>query len=102
MDSMPAPAQEVLEERKAALRAKAAAETADAGADGDDSSKPSWHSKYLEKVAATEAALNFNPAPRTAQPAGAVRHVPAVAPVEESQHEAASPPPRGGELDEMD
>lgn len=108
-DSMPAPSKELLEKRAAAIRAKAA-ENADAGADGGNS-KPSWHSKYLEQVAKTQAGLqaaapgmNFSPAPRTAQPAGAVRSgaAAAAAPAEESQHEAASPSLGAGELDEMD
>jgi len=48
MDAM-APSQELIEKRKAALRAKAA-ETASGAACADAPSVPSWHSKYQEKM----------------------------------------------------
>jgi len=107
MDAMP-PSQDVLEKRKAALRAKAAsseaAKNGDADADDSAGDKPSWHSKYLEQVAKTQARLQpapaakpsiFAPPPRSTEPPTA----PAAA---EPQATAASAPMGAGELDEMD
>jgi len=98
-----APSREAVAKRKAALQSEGQGqdEAAEAG-DG----KASWHSKYLEQMAKTQAKLRtiptkpsvFAPPPRTAAPpADATK-------VEPSSESAAvaSPPVGAGELDEMD
>lgn len=83
-------------------------ETADSEESGD--SKPSWHSKYRDQVAKTQAKLQaaapgnataFKPPPRRPEPAAPVsQEAPAGKP--ESKVGEASPPQGAGELDEMD
>jgi hypothetical protein len=96
MDDIP-PSQPALEQRKAALRSKAAESTE---TDPDDSTKPSWHSKYLEKVAETQSKLQacraqFTPPARVEPPSEPNVSGEAGSAVDCGTGEA-------GELDEMD
>mmetsp|Transcript_39769 Transcript_39769/g.63202 ORF Transcript_39769/g.63202 Transcript_39769/m.63202 type:complete len:568 (+) Transcript_39769:80-1783(+) len=96
MDAVP-PSQPALEQRKAALRSKAA-ESAET--DPDESTKPSWHSKYLEKVAETQSKLQacrsqFTPPARVELPSEPNVSAEVGSAVDCSTGEA-------GELDEMD
>lgn len=90
MDAV-APSQEVLEKRKAALRAQTVETLRAKEAEAEVAEKPSWHSKYKEQVAKTEAKLSAAGPRAVFEPAGR-------RPAEES----ASDPTGGGELDEMD
>lgn len=101
MDAMD-PSPEVLEKRKADLRNNAPEVQA------DNAGKPSWHSKYLEQVAKTQAKLEaaapvhgalFRPPPRRTEPAPSPEPE---AEKPETKVAADSPPQGAGELDEMD
>lgn len=99
MDAV-APSQKELERRKAALNTK----DTETGVPKDD--KPSWHSKYLEKVEETQSKLGFAPKPRFAPPSrtSETPAAPAAADVVRPEPKATSAPSQGGagELDEMD
>merc|ERR1719364_301825 len=82
---------QVLEKRKAALRAQTVETLRAKEAEAEVAEKPSWHSKYKEQVAKTEAKLSAAGPRGVFEPAGR-------RPAEES----ASDPTGGGELDEMD
>jgi len=124
MDSLP-PSQDVMEKRKAALHAKEAA----AEKPEESKSKSSWHSKYQEQMAKTQASLRPNPAAKTefappartvadvhnsaseiaacygsiADPEARLREAKMASEAKKGACDGSSPPAAGaGELDEMD